>query len=868
MPLGPGEHFGGYEILESLGAGGMGEVYRALDSNLGRQVAIKILPDAVAHDPDRLARFDREARLLASLNHPHIGAIYGREQSGATTGLVLELVEGETLAERLGRPLPVHEVRALTRQIVDAVEAAHDRGIVHRDLKPANIQVTPAGTIKVLDFGLAKMVHTDAAGADGSETTVVAKAPGHTERGVILGTTAYMSPEQARGLAVDRRTDIWAFGCILYEMLAGRRAFDGATMSDTIAAVLDREPDWSALPASTPRAMRRVMGRCLMKDPAQRLRDIADARFDLESDPEPDTVTATHTTRQPLAVAAMLGVALGAAALSLWPRATPTPSREPTTFVIPPPSGAQWSDTPTDPQPAVAPNGRLVAYNGIGADGTRLWIHDIQSGVATPVAGVSFSAAVAWSPDSTSLAYCASGTLIRVNLVGEAPAPLDAPGCSSRVSWNANGEILYSTRKGVMRTNVAGGVPQPVALDDAASSLRLYPRWLPDGRHFVYLRLDPDVTLNGIYLAAVDDGPPVRLVADASAPVPVEGPDGRVRVLFVRRASLVSQVVDVAARRVEGEAQVLATRVPLGNTVRIGAYDASGTLLAYRRRAEGQQTELVWLDRRGQRLGVVEIEDPLQVSLSPDEAILAVQRANVDQNTFELWQGDAKRGGGRPLVVSSHSVVTPVFSPDSAEIAYLSNETGSWRVARLTLGRDGALIPNEITLTFLTDWSSDGRWIVGSFGADRLLAVAPNGHESLNLGRGAEARLSPDRRWVAYRSSESGTAEIYVKAFPDGGRVMRISRSSGYKPTWRRDGRELYYRTASGTVMAVPVGVGAGAALDPGEPVPLFTAPFVPGNAPLGLIDYAVTHDGQRFLAVLAKSTTTDPLTIVRHWIP
>ncbi|MEO7158093.1 MAG: protein kinase, partial [Vicinamibacterales bacterium] len=415
MPLETGDRFGSFEVTGTIGSGGMGEVYRAQDPRLDREVAIKVLPEAFADDSERLARFDREARILASLNHPHIAAIYGIENAGAVRGLVLELIEGPTLADRIaGKRLSIDDAVAIARQIIEALDAAHERGIVHRDLKPANIKITPEGIVKVLDFGLAKSVIQGAGGVERSTSPTITSD--RTRVGTILGTPAYMSPEQARGVNTDRRTDIWAFGCVLFEMLSGGPAFAGATTSDVIAAIIEREPDWTALPRSTPQSIRSLIQRCLAKDPRSRLRDIADARFELDrpvaSDNSP--VDGRHQSPRGVlrwALPTLVGVATAAAILATQFRSAAPPGR--LTFAINPPPGVVWGSTPTDPDPVVSPDGRLVAFGGAGPDGRGLWVHDVQTGVATPLAGTRDYTRPAWSPDSRALVYCAfaSGVL-------------------------------------------------------------------------------------------------------------------------------------------------------------------------------------------------------------------------------------------------------------------------------------------------------------------------------------------------------------------------------------------------------------------------------------------------------------------------
>jgi Tol biopolymer transport system component len=861
MPLEPGTRFGDYDILGPLGSGGMGEVYRAIDRGLGRQVAIKIVSGAHAAGPERLSRFDREARLLASLNHPGIASIYGRTESASgVVGLVLELVEGPTLAERLRRPLAYQEARAIALDLIDAISAAHDSGIIHRDLKPANIKFAADGSLKVLDFGLAKVMDRQPSDPGVSQDPTITNE--RTVPGTVLGTAAYMSPEQARGQEVDRGADVWAFGCIFYEMLTGQRAFAGDTPSDVIAAIINTEPDFTKLPPDVPEPARALLRRCLIKDSKRRLRDIADARFDLEGGEQRPQAPSRPGTVAWIA-AALLALALaGIAAATLRPSAPSGSEAERISFVIPQPQGMQWSGAPVDPRPVPSPDGRYIAYTGRTDEGWRVWVHNLENGRATALVGAAPQGSITWAADSGNLAFCADRKIVRVSLTGAAPAPIDVDDCSWGVSWSRDGQFLFASPTKLSRVSVDGGSPQSVPIDNPAKGPFVYPQWLPDSRHFVYLARDPQAAVRGIYLGSIDGGQSVRLMPDDAAPRFVEGPDGRGRIVFVRGATLVSQALDRAGRRVEGEPVVLAENVSLGQTVRDGAYGVSPTLLVHRG-GNTARMELVIMDRIGRRLSVLEPDAALvQVALSNDEARLAVTRTNQTQFAFEIWEYDLTRGGGRPLIAKPYSVTTPVWSPDG-RIAYLSNEPGFWRPVILPASGKSVALPGAYS--FLTEWSSDNRWILGTASDNgHLTAFHPDGNgETVSIADAAEGRLSPDLKSIAYRSSESGRAEVYIRGFPAAGRVVRVSREGGYKPWWRADGRELFFRTANGTMMAAPIGAGG----QPGDPVPLFTAPFVAGSTLLPMHDYVVTRDGQRFIAVLAKDSPVTPLTVVVNWL-
>jgi eukaryotic-like serine/threonine-protein kinase len=551
MSLASGTKLGPYEITGAIGAGGMGEVYRARDAKLGRDVAIKVLPEAFARDAERMARFQREAKLLASLNHPNIAAIYGFEDSGSTHALVMELVEGPTLAERIGgvaamsptaaglkplpasgragatqpigrRAIPIDEALPIAKQICDALEYAHERGVVHRDLKPANVKVTADDAVKVLDFGLAKAIEGDASSIDISTSPTISRMA--TQAGVLLGTAAYMSPEQAKGKPVDRRTDIWAFGCVLYEMLTGQKAFDGETVTDTLAAIMRAEPDWSQLPAGTPVRVRVLLQRCLRKDPKQRLRDIGDARISLDEvlsgTADPVAALSAASSRKPWNAwlawsVATLFIAAFLAAVFVRTKRPPAAQMDPVRFEVQLPEKVSAESTGTF---ALSPDGRKLAFAARALDGgVQLWIRSMDSLDARPLPGSWTSIGPAglppffWSPDSRYVAFGVGGKLEKIDTAaGEPQAICDIHGAAVGGSWNRDGVILFSQAPGpIMKVAADGGSPVPVTAtaNGNGTGADALPYFLPDGRHFLYLRVSGSSEESGIYVGSIDAKP-------------------------------------------------------------------------------------------------------------------------------------------------------------------------------------------------------------------------------------------------------------------------------------------------------------------------------------------------------------------------
>ena len=614
-----GTKLGPYEILSALGAGGMGEVYRARDTKLNRDVAIKVLPDLFANDPDRLARFKREAQVLASLNHPHIAAIYGLEDADGMRALVLELVEGPTLADRIAQgPIPLDEALPIARQIADALEAAHEQGIIHRDLKPANVKVTPEGKVKVLDFGLAKALGTGTAeaapyagdganvgrpfrGADAANSPTLT-TPAATLAGVILGTAAYMSPEQARGKPVDRRADIWAFGCVLFEMLAGRQAFDtGETVSDAIAAILTREPDVTALPASTPAHIRTLLRRCLQKDPQKRLPHIGIARLEIDEGPA-DTTALLQPAVAPRkgllssaglawSVAAVLLLAATALAATMYVRRAPDDSHVYRTTILLP---AHLMGSPAT-RLALSPDGRRLAFVAPDPTGRpMLWVRPLDGLTAQPLPGTESGQAPFWSPNGRFIAFFAGGKLKKIDASGGPALTLCDATSATPGTWNRDDVILFTPTPGspISRVAAAGGTPSPVTLIDtkAGEGRHAFPYFLPDGRHFLYLALNGGNAPLGVYAGLLDSTDRKRLLDGGANAMYAQG-----FLVFLREATLMAQAFDAARLELTGDPAPLAESVQIGNPTRTGTFAVSeaGVLVYQAGLLDGSAARLV-----------------------------------------------------------------------------------------------------------------------------------------------------------------------------------------------------------------------------------------------------------------------------------
>jgi Tol biopolymer transport system component len=850
----------------------MGEVYRARDAKLNRDVALKVLPDAFALDADRLVRFSREAQVLAALNHPHIAAIYGFEDSGSTHALVLELVDGPTLADRIAKgPISLDEALPIAKQIAEALEAAHEQGIIHRDLKPANIKVREDGTVKVLDFGLAKALEPASAISPMLTNSPTITTPAQvTGMGMILGTAAYMSPEQAKGRPADKRTDIWAFGCVLFEMLTGARAFGGDNVSDTLAAVIKSEPDWAGIPAEVPIAIRALIQECLEKDANRRVSGMAAARFVLAQ----QTILALAPIHAARASTRSFVVAWGIALIALAFAVTATVRNLRTAL----PSEMRVDlNTPPTPAPldfALSPDGRYLAFVASG-DGPRLlWLQPLDEVDARPLIGTDDASLPFWSPDSHVVAYFAAGKLFKIDVSGGPPQALaDAP-VPRGGTWSVGDTILFSPNTGALRrVQASGGTVTAVTQLTAGHAFHRYPQFLPDGRHFLFY-VSGSVDVVGLYLGSLDGGQPKRLTAVESAGV-VLPPD---RIIVTNQGALVERQLDIANAVLIGEPQVLAeSAVPLIPNLGggLGVSASAAGHVAYRA-GTGARTELVWVDRAGRVLEHAIDADATGMAypdLSPDGRHVAVIR--TVQTNQDIWLLDLVRRGWTRFTFDGAQDTVPLWMPpDGARILFTSNRKRSFDIYVGTANQPGnerPLLENS-NPKVPQDVSQDGRFLlyyeVTSGNGRDLFAVDLTSRDRRPVGvantpfEESIARFSPDGRWVAYQTNATGRFEIVVQPFPGPGARTPVSTGGGVAPRWRADGKEIYFIAPDGSMMAAAVTM-AGAAFDVAAPVRLFATKIVnsgslANNAP----QYAVSRDG-RFLINQMVDVASTPITLI-----
>jgi eukaryotic-like serine/threonine-protein kinase len=864
---------GPYEILSAIGAGGMGEVYKARDTRLDRTVAIKILPEAFAADADRMARFQREAKTLAALNHPNIAHIHGLEDSGGVRALVMELVEGEDLAQRLTRgAIPIDDAFPIAKQIAEALEAAHEQGIIHRDLKPANIKLRPDGTVKVLDFGLAKALDPLASSPDVSQSPTIT-TPAMTQAGIILGTAAYMSPEQAKGMPADRRSDVWAFGCVLYEMLTGRRTFEGDSVGEVVGAVFKSEPDWALLPGETPESVRRLLRRCLQKDRRLRLQSIGDARIEIEEaqrEPPPAPAAKTLSTsraRLPWMIAGLL--ALLALVQGVWSRRDPAESAREVRFEVATP-------TTTDPiSLAISPDGSKIVFVATVDGRPRLWERPLDSVSSKPLAGTDDGFFPFWSPDSQSLGFFANGRLNRIDLdnglvrsLASAPNPLGG-------AWIDNDTILFAPNftGPIFSVAATGGASVPVTRVEAGQASHRFPQALPGGRRFMYYAIGET---RSEYVGQIDRGSGSRLV-DADAPAVY----ARERVLFVRQGTLFSQDLDSATVSVRGNPAAIAEQISIDTITGLAALSASpsGAVVYRSGPAGGGERQFVWVDRSGTEMGKVGESDRMasRLSMSPDGRRLCINR--LVNGNMDLWILDIVRGVSRKLTFDPGEDAVAVWSPDGSRVVFNSNRKGIFDlyVKSATDARPEEQLLATPENKAPVDWSPDGRFLLyrspgKSTGFD-LWALPMEGDRKpfpvvQTTFEERDGQFSPDGKWIAYQSNESGRVEIYVQQFPTG-RQERISNGGGAQVRWRPDGKELFYIALDGRLMAVPIRLNAAAgAIDAGVPVPLFATRVGGAIQAANMQQYAVSPDGQRFLMSTITDTSTPAITVILNWKP
>jgi serine/threonine-protein kinase len=860
--LAPGGRIEHYVIIEVLGHGGMGEVYRARDTRLERDVAIKVLPARFLGDPARIARLRREARVLASLSHPGIGAIYGLAQEGDQEALVLEYVEGPTLAERLNAgPMPFDEVVVIGRNLAEAVEAAHARRIFHRDLKPANIKVAPDGSVKILDFGLAKALAPDPAAPSPDLT---AQAP-H----VLLGTAAYMSPEQVRGQDADERADIWAFGCVLFEMLTGTRAFAAQTIPETLARVIEREPAFGLLPIDTPASIRRLLRRTLEKDPRRRLGYIGDAllEFDEAATPALDLPAQKGSTWR-LAALATITLVVGAGLATMFLRPG-TPPRPPASrFVIPLAAG----DAPvTGFQPAVAlsPNGRTIVYRARRNGVVQLFRRDLDNLDGRPIPGTELSTGPFFSPDGRWLAFDNNGVLKRLSLAGGAPVAIcPAPG-NATATWVGDDTIVFATNTGrvLQRVSASGGTPVPVTTLDRerGDTLHLLPQALPDGKSVLFT-----ITSGSARRIAV-----VRLDTNQTQVI-AEGTHARYlatgHLIFWREGSMWAAPFDL------DRLTLSAPPIPLLD----GVENTDGTVfhfavaedgsLVYLPTAAADPVQLVWIDRTGKETPAgLEPRQYTRFSLSPDGSRVAA--AIEERGNTDIWIGHLARGTLSRLTFDATIETAPRWTPDGRSVVFRSERQGPGIFIRDAQAAGGIerLTETQGPIHSPAGWTPDGRTLLfalfRSFGNQAIAAVTPPDRTVRVLLDGdfaqVDAQVSQDGRWLVYQSNESGRPEIYVRPYPDIAETRwQVSLGGGTSPRWSRDGRRLFFLGASG-VMSVTISPTS-RAFTHDSPRLLVQRQT---SARVGL-DFDVSSDGQRFLFVTESSADRKPahFVLIQQW--
>ncbi|MBZ5589867.1 MAG: protein kinase [Acidobacteriia bacterium] len=876
MTFSPGTRLGPYEIVAPLGKGGMGEVWRAKDTRLGREVALKLLPPEFAADPERHARFEREAKLLGALNHPNVAVLYGLEHLDGQHVLAMELVEGEELDVRIGRgPIAPAEAIPIARQIASGLEAAHEKGIVHRDLKPANVKVRPDSTVKVLDFGLAKAWEEPAAEADPVASPTVTGL--HTRAGMVLGTAAYMAPEQVRGEPVDKRADNWAFGVVLYEMLAGRRPFRGATQSDTFAAVLSAEVDWGGLPAATPGAARRVLGRCLERDARRRLRDIGEARIALEA-PTPGGGEAAPSPRPAArgrervawAVAAVAVLAGAIAALLSGHARAP---EELVRFTIQPPPGQSILGFPE-----ISPDGRRILFL-LQDEGGRnsIWVRSLDRLEMRRLPGTEDARGMFWSPDGREFAFFSEGRLKRIGSDG---GPVETV-CESKAgfsgAWNRQGTVLFTEEFGgpIVAVPATGGTPRPVTAIDWAKGdvAHFHPSFLPDGRHFVFVARNVDPEKTSVMLASLDSkGVRILFRADSAAVFADPG-----YLLFARDSALFAWRLDLRTLELIGEPAPAIGQVRYATEDNVLAVSAAGNRVVYlswfgRRR-------LVWVDRKGRELGTLgEVGGYEDVRLSPDGRKVAVALRDPSHGQNEdVWVLDVSRGTGSRVTAEPTDEFDPAWFPDGERLAYVSDRLGFYDVYERPAGGGGAerVLVRTKHDKVLPSVSPDGRYLLMSVPEGerftRVLAPLSGRGDFVQLSAGSRfseehPAISPDGRWVAFDSTESGQKEIYVQPIP-GGEKRQASIGGGQMPVWSRDGSELFYAAKDGMLMSVAVRLTAGRD-EIGEPQPLFLLRLgLSGETQFHRHAYDVSSDGQRFLVIRrAPDAEPDGAVVVTNW--
>jgi serine/threonine protein kinase len=880
-----------YEITSHLGSGGMGEVYQATDSKLGRSVAVKFLPESFAHDADRLARFEREARVLASLNHPNIAAIYGLENANDKKFLVMELVPGETLAERIKRgAIPVEEAVGIARQIAEALEAAHEKGIIHRDLKPANIKVTADGKVKVLDFGLAKAFEQEPSNISMSNSPTMSSMAA-TNAGMILGTAAYMSPEQAVGKPVDKRSDLWAFGVVLMEMLTGHQVFQGETVSHLLASVLKDTPDWAALPANATTALRRLLRRCLEKNRRKRLADAADICLELEDAlTEPPEIAALPVAAPPsrerlwMVLAALFLIGLAAvSAIHFREKPAATPLLR---YTVAAPNKASVHSL------AISPDGRMAVLATFIEGKRQLWLRQMDALQWQAMPGTDDARYPFWSPDSRYIGFFAEGKLRKIAAGGGPSQTLCDAADGRGGTWNRDDVIVFSpagapTDGVLQRVPAAGGVPTVIL---TPGTRVLFPAFLHDGNHLLYTTAGMSAEQNGIYVVSLNGKENRRILADASGAVWVSPASGarNGHILFIRENNLMAQPFDAGSLQISGDVFPVAEGTGLTNGTYYVPVTASdtGVLLYSRSSASGTNAKGAWFDRSGKPLGPAgDLANLAVPAISPDDKSVVFMRVQNGLPISDLWVRDLARGTETRFTNDPSVNWAAFWSPKGDRIVFSSNRGGTYN---LYVKNSSGSEPEQILLKngnnkLPSQWSQDGKfvvylevdpkskyhiWVLPMEIAEQDRKPIPFLQTEFNEMMG---QLSPNGHWMAYMSDQSGRREVYVRPFPHAEGQWTISAAGGDQPRWRGDGKELYFQAADGKLMSVPVTravEGPKPEFETDAPVTLFDAHIAPtpnNNA----TQYDVTADGKRFLiATYAAGTDTSApaLNVVVNW--
>jgi serine/threonine protein kinase len=872
MSLSTGTRVGPYEIIVSVGVGGMGEVYRARDTRLDRNVAVKISAEQFSE------RFEREARAVAALNHPNVCTLY----DVGPNYLVMEFIEGPTLAERIaGGALAAAEALPIARQICEALQAAHDKGIVHRDLKPANIKITPAGVVKVLDFGLAKAFQRP----DGSDHPTVSPTLtlDATRAGVILGTAGYMSPEQARGLPADKRADIWSFGVVFFEMLTGRQIFSGETISDTLAAVLRADLQWSALPSDTAPAIRRLLRRCLARDRNERLHDIADARLEIQealsARVESSAPVAAPRSKQnplPWILAALALIAALWLAVNQWRSQPAEPSYRvsllpPDKSIFTPAGGGANGGF------SISADGGSLAFTATLQGKPMLWVRRLDSLAARPLPGTENASFPFWSPDTKFIGFFAENKLKKIEVAGGPPQVICDASQGRGGTWNREGVIVFSgIDRTLHRVAASGGQPVRITTFDRPDqeNAHYWPSFLPDGRHFLYQARNTNREKSAIRVGSLDEKSApnrhIELLRNRYNAMYANG-----WLLFLRDSTLFAQRLDVDHLKLEGDAAPLAEHLGYSASMAFGAFSVSANgNLVYGKDLQ-QNSRLMWVARDG-KLAAIPIEpgsfgDP---TLSPDATRFAI--THELSGNFDIWLVDLAHPVLTRFTFDSALEFHPTWSPDGKQIAFASTRVDGvpkiFVKASNGAGKEEELLPGSKTVQLPSGWSRDGRYLLYSesypTGFDVCVVNMTGERKPWKIVESpfneSQGQFSPDGRWISYTSDESGRYEIYVKSFTGAPARYQISTDGGMQSRWRRDGRELYYIAPGGKMMAVAVKSTA-ETLERETPRQLFEV-----HLPIGFstnYTYDVTADGQRFLIVeRTDGENGDLLTLVTNW--